>query len=69
MGIMAFHFFFDFEVLVRECLADLLRFKREHTLKSLLLRPQQLDFLLVIIQLFSQSLNQLFQRLEFAFQV
>lgn len=69
MGIMAFHFFFDFEVLVRERLADLLRFKREHTLESLFLRPQQLDLLLVVIQLFSQSLDQLFQRLEFAFQV
>ena len=54
MGVVPFHLFFDFEILVGQSLAHLLGLHRENALKRVLLRPQHLDFALVEIELFSK---------------
>jgi len=51
MGIVAFHFLLDLEVLIGQRLAHLLCFQSQNALKCILLRAQDLHFTLVEVEL------------------
>lgn len=57
MCIMAFHLFFNLEVLICECFADLLGLQCQHRLEGLFFAAEYLDFPLVIVELLAQLLD------------
>ena len=57
VSVVAFHFFFDFEVFVGEGLANLLSLHGEDTLKCVLLRAQHLHLALMEVEFLSELTN------------
>lgn len=57
MCVVAFHFFFNFEIFVGQGFAHLLSLHGEDTLKSVFLRSQYLYLLLVEVEFLSQRPN------------
>ena len=69
MSVVPLHLLLDLEVLVSQCLSDILRFHGEHRLEGLLFRSQDLHLLLMILHLISQLQNHLFQCLKLSLEV
>ena len=66
---MPLHLLLHLEILVGQGLSHVLGFHGEHGLKGLLLRSEDLDLFLVVLEFVSQLQNHLLQSLQFSLQI